>query len=1000
MPLFQPSNITPSTFSGIGGGTIAVDNIARITWQVNGTEPMTVHYFYFYDENNNLVNNGDIAWIPQTPQYPKDEKGNPNYYTFDRNKSWKELFNLEDGKTYFMYIKQWYGDGKYLEQLVPSTIITRSQPSLVLTKDGSTGISVIDKLSQEFGANYFQAQGDTITWVRWRLYKAIGERYELLDDTGIVNTQILKYVANNLISGNTYLIECTVQTENGVEIFTEAEFDVRYVLNEIVGDFSVDCSHRGSTEFYWENIEVENSLSPINAEVVGDYTYKKRNNLYYLSLETNATTIEWDKVGYDAMQFNTPWTLLWKGTVNRAALSPSVIDAHELPEGNKFNIIIPQDANYSNDFYVHIIGSSRDIIKKGSASKGEINYSASYYIPRQEIGLTPLINTMSAHPMGTLFVGGIAGSFLLNSNLNLSYDLGKSYIANTSAFNPQGDMLAVGGWETTDDGRTVHSLYLAKIDAGTGAYVEKIPVKFLGGEIKKVAFTNTNLIVIIGDTAHVYKRTGDILYSDEIGEISVRTDKIAVGANYTYIGGALYELTETSITKIMDVTFASTRIDVFYIENTLFIANNGVIGNNIFIYDTTTGKAEFIGYGKTSTIADERKPRLCPLRANVKDSAELIWIENNKNTLGYAYTENSLDAYLDIGNNYKFSFTSYGFKDPEAEDYVYQYEFNNPLAISLLSNLENDFEIHTQNDNYQLYIEENRVDIRLQASKITQIKLGGIQKCQFIYVETGHADYSVGYIPANWNEDTLFMTRFNQKTLKAGEFIEGNPSIDLYRENNSTKRLEKLYSLSSDINSIRDFSWLANKRYRYYAYGKIGDVYTSIKEFTEEPICRTQYDYLLLETKQDEHQPNAYRVINYWRFGNNVSQGAISNNNTPSFLTNFTPYRLKQPIERFGKSGILQSLLSNARSGDYNDTADQMNDLYELSKSENTFFLKDTKGNLFMVAISGAITQTINTKSNKKEVTISIPWEEIGSCEGISIVQLPTDIGFSKQEKN
>ena len=77
-----------------------------------------------------------------------------------------------------------------------------------------------------------------------------------------------------------------------------------------------------------------------------------------------------------------------------------------------------------------------------------------------------------------------------------------------------------------------------------------------------------------------------------------------------------------------------------------------------------------------------------------------------------------------------------------------------------------------------------------------------------------------------------------------------------------------------------------------------------------------------------------------------------------------------------------------------------MDSLYAASLSSNTFFLKDMKGNIYMVAISAPITQTINTKSNIQEVTVSIPWEEIGSMKNIVLIQTPDDENWNNPRQN
>ena len=43
MALFQPTNITPSSFSGPAAGTVDVTQNLTVSWQVNGNSPMTAY---------------------------------------------------------------------------------------------------------------------------------------------------------------------------------------------------------------------------------------------------------------------------------------------------------------------------------------------------------------------------------------------------------------------------------------------------------------------------------------------------------------------------------------------------------------------------------------------------------------------------------------------------------------------------------------------------------------------------------------------------------------------------------------------------------------------------------------------------------------------------------------------------------------------------------------------------------------------------------------------
>ena len=289
---------------------------------------------------------------------------------------------------------------------------------------------------------------------------------------------------------------------------------------------------------------------------------------------------------------------------------------------------------------------------------------------------------------------------------------------------------------------------------------------------------------------------------------------------------------------------------------------------------------------------------------------------------------------------------------------------------------------------YAIYQRGVEVPAAYTQTAISSITLYELTQSRYIQVTSDSPAYGV------FGNQTLFLTQFNNSSLDAISAKSSVPNGILYRFNNNS--LSRLY-FDSTFLQIRDFGVRSGESYYYELIATSGGN-TYSNTVVSNTVCKQFSAYYLIEATEDPNTPNLYHALNVWKFGNNIESGSISNNNTPSWLTNFTPYRLRQPISRMGKSGTLQALLSNydPESNRYRDSSKMMDDLWDASISNHVFFLKDMKGNLYMVHISAPITQTINIKSRVQQVTVSIPWEEIGDASKAVIIQLPTDPGWKE----
>lgn len=225
--LFQPSNIYPSTFSGIGAGTVDVTQGINVSWQVNGDTPMTAYQIKIYQNDSGSTLMYDSGSVSVSPVFePHDKNGNATYFTAIISAAALSTAGIVNGYQYGykMLITQRWGVSDYVEQTSASVFITRSTPTLAI----NTITTPVASNSLTITANYSQAQGDPISTVEW-VFALAGSESTPIRETGAISTQVLSFDADGLITGNTYSIMCKVVTSTGMEASTGfVQFPVSY----------------------------------------------------------------------------------------------------------------------------------------------------------------------------------------------------------------------------------------------------------------------------------------------------------------------------------------------------------------------------------------------------------------------------------------------------------------------------------------------------------------------------------------------------------------------------------------------------------------------------------------------------------------------------------------------------------------------------------------------------------------------------------------------------
>ena len=318
MALFMPTNISPSTLGELGNGTVDVTEGLTVSWQVDGQNAMTAFRIRIMEntaQSKQLYDTGRVT--DGCPFYGRDAKGDVVFFSYGILAGDLSVAGIANGNSYKLLITQWWSASESVTQQSASVFLCRAAPWLEIDGGAKLGTYMtVDTTVKTFTATYEQEQGDPLMWVRWRL-----SRYDtslvLLEDTGNVSTNVLQFQYNGFLNGERYLLECDVETVNGVKARASSALRCTYDVAETAGVVQTCVDRRKSgVRLSWPNA----AYIP-GGVISGSYSITKQN----LTLSEGAE-IQW--IG--STDWTTPFSVVWSGKVQ--SLPATVLNIY-VPSG-------------------------------------------------------------------------------------------------------------------------------------------------------------------------------------------------------------------------------------------------------------------------------------------------------------------------------------------------------------------------------------------------------------------------------------------------------------------------------------------------------------------------------------------------------------------------------------------------------------------------------------------------------------------------------------------
>ena len=247
---------------------------------------------------------------------------------------------------------------------------------------------------------------------------------------------------------------------------------------------------------------------------------------------------------------------------------------------------------------------------------------------------------------------------------------------------------------------------------------------------------------------------------------------------------------------------------------------------------------------------------------------------------------------------------------------------------------------------------------------------------------TGWSEVNVSYsLPTATGTASACMVQGESCVWVSWDQVVSADGYSVMRQTAGDNRLIKIADVSATATQLRDYSARSGFTYIYYVF-PAGSLAYLTQPMVSDPIA-VQYWFWSIIEAVPTGQKNEYSVEKTYIFRLNVSEGNMSNNNSPTVSQNFTRYPTRQGVSANYASGTLGGYIGSISKDTltYSDTAVRAEELFALSTTTNALFLLDPKGNFRKIHTSAPTTLQIDHKKAIMPQTMTVSWVEIGSAE-------------------
>ena len=265
-----------------------------------------------------------------------------------------------------------------------------------------------------------------------------------------------------------------------------------------------------------------------------------------------------------------------------------------------------------------------------------------------------------------------------------------------------------------------------------------------------------------------------------------------------------------------------------------------------------------------------------------------------------------------------------------------------------------------------------------------------VETANGIQASSGWVSFSVSYevSPAEGSV-TVCQLQNDSCVFIQWDRLDTAQGYSILRRRAGDQVLMKLADVDATTGQLRDYGACSGQTYVYYVF-PTGPLAYLTQPMVSDPIAVQFWFWAIIEA--EKLSDGVYSVITSYLFrvgSGGVSEGSFSNNNAPQISRNFTRYPTRQAQSSNYLTGSVSGFIGSIKNKGYSDNIGQSEKLMKLSTGTNPLFLLDPKGHFLRIHTSEAVSLSINHKSPVMPQTVTVPWVETDSTDGIALISAP-----------